>query len=400
MEDLRFRSAFFSNRVNLNLEGIVDGPLSGLTVAIKDMFDIKGERASGGSPAWLNSQKPAQRNSSVVDRLLEAGATVIGKTICDEFFYSVTGINHHFGTPLNPRTPGCVPGGSSSGSASAASSGSCDFSIGSDTGGSVRVPAALCGTYGIRVTHGRINMNGAMSMAPSFDAGGWFSAVPGVFNRVGQALLENHRPNRDAIKRFRVASDMFSIAQADVSNLCQKFVEGISDQLNLVDRVDIAGPAIDSWRENFRVVQAFEVWQTFGRFVEENMPQMGPGVSERMMDAKNISNDIAALARAELVPIKARMDELTSDNTVLIFPTCPVTAPSNQSSLEDLNEYRVRTMRMVCAASISGLPQVTIPIGSIRGAPVGLSFLGWRNSDEELLHLAYSLGPYVGMATS
>ncbi len=243
-------------------------------------------------------------------------------------------------------------------------------------------------------------MNGAMSMAPSFDAGGWFSAVPGVFNRVGQALLENHRPDRDAIKRFRVASDMFSIAQADVSNICQKFIEGISDQLNVVDRVDIAGPAIDNWRENFRVVQAFEVWQTFGKFVEKNMPQMGPGVFERMMDAKNISNDMAALARAKLVPIRERMDDLTSDNTVLIFPTCPVTAPSNQSSLEDLNEYRVRTMRMVCAASISGLPQVTRPIGSIRGAPVGLSFVGWRNSDEELLHLAHSLGPYVGMATS
>lgn len=400
MEDLHFRSAFFSSRINLFLENKTDRPLSGLTVAIKDMFDIAGERVSGGSPSWLAYQQPAQRNSSVVDLLLSAGATIIGKTICDEFFYSVTGINHHYGTPLNPRAPGCIPGGSSSGSASAASAGSCDFSIGSDTGGSVRVPAALCGTYGIRVTHGRINLSGAMRMAPSFDAGGWFSAVPGVFSRVGQVLLENHRQNLKTIKRFKVASDLFSIAQAEVSSICLTFLEGISNQLNLVDRVEIAGPAIDSWRENFRLVQAFEVWQTFGSFIEEHKPQMGPGVFERMMDAKKISENQAVHARGELSLVRSRMDDLTSDNTVLVFPTCPVMAPSNQSSPDDLNEYRIRTMRMICPASISGLPQVTIPIGTVRGAPVGLSFLGWRGGDEELLHLARTLGPYIGMAVA
>ena len=399
MGDLHFRSAFFSNRLNLPDQSHTEGPLSGLTVAIKDMFDIAGERVSGGNPAWLDSQKSAQKNSSVVDRLLSSGATIVGKTICDEFFYSVTGINHHFGTPLNPRAPGCIPGGSSSGSASAASAGSCDFSIGSDTGGSVRVPAALCGIYGIRVTHGRIDLTGAMGMAPSFDAGGWFSAVPGVFSRVGQALLENYRQPTKSIKRFKVASDMFSLAQPEVSSICLKFLDGMSDQINVADRIDIAGSKIDSWRENFRVVQAFEVWQTFGSFIESKNPQMGPGVLERMMDARKKSEDDALRARAELSRVRARMEELTSDNTVLALPTCPVTAPSQTSTLEELNDYRIRTMRMVCAASISGLPQVTIPIGSVRGAPVGLSFLGWRNSDEELLYLARSLAPYIGMAT-
>ena len=258
MGDLHFRSAFFSNRLNLHDQSSADGPLSGLTVAIKDMFDIAGERVSGGNPTWLDSQDSAKKNSSVINRLLSSGATIVGKTVCDEFFYSVTGINHHFGTPLNPRAPGCIPGGSSSGSASATSAGSCDFSIGSDTGGSVRVPAALCG----------IDLTGAMGMAPSFDAGGWFSAVPGVFNRVGQALLENYRQPTRSIKRFKVASDMFALAQPEVSSICLKFLDGVSDHINVAERIDIAGSQIDSWRENFRVVQAFEVWQTFGGFIE------------------------------------------------------------------------------------------------------------------------------------
>ena len=375
------------------------GPLAGLTVAIKDMFDIAGERVSGGSPAWLDFHAPAKNNSAVVDRLLCAGAEIVGKTICDEFFYSVTGTNHHFGVPINPRASGCIPGGSSSGSASAASSGSCDFSIGSDTGGSVRVPASLCGVYGIRVSHGRIDLKGAMPMAPSFDACGWFSAVPGVFSRVGQVLLEGFRHDVEPINRFRLATDMFEIADPAVSDLCSGFVEALSSRLNLSESVEIAGRDIDNWRDNFRIVQAFEVWKTFGSFVEQAKPLLGPGIHERMRDAKAITPEAAEEGRNALAAIREKMEALTANNTVLIFPTCPATAPSVQSSPEELNEFRTRTMRMVCAASISGLPQVTLPIGTTSGSPVGLSFLGWRGSDEELLALARSLSRHVGVTS-
>ena len=132
------------------------GPLAGLTVVIKDMYDIAGERTGGGNPDWLAAQQPATKNAAVVQKLLDAGATITGKTICDEFFYSVAGVNAHYGTPVNPRAPDRLPGGSSSGSASAAASDACDFAIGSDTGGSIRVPSSFCGLYGIRTTHGRV----------------------------------------------------------------------------------------------------------------------------------------------------------------------------------------------------------------------------------------------------
>src|SRR5262249_42388784 len=141
-------------------------------------------------PEWLAAQKPATRHAAAIEQILAAGTTITGKTICDEFFFSVTGINAHYGMPANARAPGRMPGGSSSGSAAACGANGCGFALGSDTGGSVRIPASFNGLYGLRPTHGRVDLAGAMAMAPSFDVGGWFANAPGVFRRVGAVLLQ------------------------------------------------------------------------------------------------------------------------------------------------------------------------------------------------------------------
>src|SRR5437763_1879849 len=181
---------FVPHDIDAPVEGAHGGPLAGLTGAIKDMYDIIGARTGGGSPEWLATQKPATVYAAAVGDLLDAGATIVGKTVCDEFFYSVSGSNAHYGTPVNVRAPGRLPGGSSSGSAAAVAAGACDFALGSDTGGSVRVPASFCGVYGIRPTHGRVHLAGAMAMAPSFDVAGWFANGPGVFRHLGPVLRE------------------------------------------------------------------------------------------------------------------------------------------------------------------------------------------------------------------
>ncbi len=177
----RSRSAFVPHDLAAPVVGNAVGPLAGLTAAVKDMYDIAGSRTGGGSPDWLDAHGPAKSTATVVRGILDAGATVIGKTVCDEFFFSVTGVNAHYGTPLNPRAPGRLPGGSSSGSASATAAGACDFALGSDTGGSVRVPASFCGLYGIRPTLGRVDLAGAMPMAPSFDVAGLVRERAGSF---------------------------------------------------------------------------------------------------------------------------------------------------------------------------------------------------------------------------
>src|SRR5207344_2125841 len=188
-----YRSCFVPHDLAAPLKGAASGPLAGLSAVVKDMYDIAGERTGCGSPEWLATHPPAARNCPPVQKILDAGATIIGKTVCDEFFYSVSGANAHYGTPVNPRAPDRLPGGSSSGSASATAAGACDFALGSDTGGSVRVPAAFCGIYGIRPTHGRVDLSGAMPMAPSFDVAGWFASGPGVFRRVGEVILDRSR---------------------------------------------------------------------------------------------------------------------------------------------------------------------------------------------------------------
>ena len=163
-----YRSAFVPHDLAAPIAGAATGPLAGLTCAVKDMYDIAGYTAGCGNPIWLETHAPAKKNAGCVQALLDAGATIIGKAVCDEFFYSVTGANAHYGTPVNPRAPGRLPGGSSSGSASAVASGACDFALGSDTGGSVRIPASFNGLYGLRPTLNRIDLSGVQAMAPSF----------------------------------------------------------------------------------------------------------------------------------------------------------------------------------------------------------------------------------------
>jgi amidase len=230
MSARRARTAFVPHDLTAPLVGALEGPLAGLTAAVKDMYDIAGHRTGGGSPEWLNAHPPAASTAAAVRRILDAGATVIGKTVCDEFFYSVTGANAHYGIPINPRAPGRLPGGSSSGSASATAAGACDFALGSDTGGSVRVPAAFCGLYGIRPTHGRIDLTGAMPMAPSFDVAGWFAAGPGLFRHVGDVLLDDARISA-SLRDLIILDDAFAEADAGVAALLQAALNDISDEL-------------------------------------------------------------------------------------------------------------------------------------------------------------------------
>jgi amidase len=388
------RSPFVPHDLTEPIEGRSDGPLAGFTATVKDMYDITGYRTGAGNPEWLASRQPAEADAGAVRKLLDAGATITGKTVCDEFFYSITGANEHYGTPVNPRAPGRLPGGSSSGSAAACAGGACDLALGSDTAGSVRVPGALCGVYGIRATQGRVDMAGATAMAPSFDAGGWFSAGPGLFRRGGAVLLEP--PQRPApITQLIILDDAFETVDEPVAALAEALVTAAHDRLPAA-RHDRAAPGgLDTWREAMRIVQAREVWRSFGEFITKRRPNLGAGIRERMEIAAKISDDQVAAARDVTAQATQRMHELAGLGTVLALPTAPSIAPPLAAPADELESFRVRVMRLVCMASISGLPQVTIPAGTADGGPVGLSFIGWRGGDEALLSLATAMAPLV-----
>src|SRR4051794_2254127 len=165
------------------------GPLDGLTFAVKDLIDIAGRSTGCGNPHWRDSHPRAEANAVCAEQLLAGGAACVGKTVTDELAFSLLGENHFYGTPLNPAAPNRVPGGSSSGSASAVACGLVDFALGTDTGGSVRVPASNCGIWGWRPSHGLISVAGVMPFAPTLDTVGVFARSAELLQRVAQVLL-------------------------------------------------------------------------------------------------------------------------------------------------------------------------------------------------------------------
>ena len=390
-------SFFVPHDLKAPVRGAATGPLASLTAVVKDMYDIAGTRTGGGSPEWLAEQKPATRHAAVVEQIVAAGATITGKTICDEFFYSVAGVNAHYGTPTNLRAPGRIPGGSSSGSAAACGANACDFAVGSDTGGSVRIPASFNGLYGLRPTHGRIDLAGAMAMAPSFDVGGWFANAPGVFHRVGTVLLRGTAVAAP-VRHLVVATDAFAQADAEVAALGRDFLKHATPVLPQSTEVTAAPGGFDDWREAFRIVQAKEVWETFGVFVTRVKPKFGPGIKERMEFAATVTDDQAKAARKIVAAARTKIRALLPTGTIMALPTSPTIAPPADLKGDELESFRVRVMRLTCMAGLAGLPQMTLPIGTVSGCPAGLSLIGWAGADEVLLGLSVSLARYLGLA--
>ncbi len=390
------RSPFVPHDLRTPIAGAASGPLSGLTAAIKDMYDIAGERTGGGNPDWLAEQKPAAKTCPSVQKLIDAGATIAGKTITEEFFFSVVGINAHYGAPVNVRAPGRVTGGSSSGSASATAAGICDLALGSDTGGSVRIPAAWCGLYGIRPTHGRVDLTGAMAMAPSLDAAGWFAAGPGLFRKIGPILLDDRSVNAE-IRKLVILDDAFAVADAGMAKLMREALAATAQDLPTPSHATMAPEGLESWRQLFRVIQGYEIWREYADFVTRRQPVFGVGVKERMHYASTVTAQDYKTAAATRDEIRKRVRALASPGTILVLPTSPAIAPRLDTPEAELDELRARIMRITSIASLSGLPQITIPVGTVSGCPAGLSFIGWPGGDEALLDLSVRLSRHCGI---
>ncbi len=395
--DTRRDNFFVPHDIAAPIRGSATGPLAGLTAAVKDMYDIVGTRTGAGNPTWLATHEPARRNAVVVEKILAAGATITGKAICEELFFSVTGVNVHYGTPPNVRAPGRMPGGSSSGSAAATAAGACDFALGSDTGGSVRIPASFCGLYGIRPTIDRVDLAGAVAMARSFDVAGWFAAAPGVFRRVGGVLLGGERVDAP-LTGLLVAADAFAEADPKVAALGREFLSRAAGVLPPSREIGVAPGGFDPWREANRIIQGREAWQSYGEFVTTAKPQLGPGIKERIAYAATVTAAEADAAHRTMAVARAHIRALVPPGTVMALPTAPCIAPPVDLAADDLESFRVRVMRLTCISGLSGLPQVTIPAGIIDGCPAGLSFIGWAGGDEALLDLARALARFCGIA--
>lgn len=365
------------------------GPLAGLTFAVKDFFDVAGVPTGAGSPEWLATHPVPERSAPVVDRLLGAGGKMVGKTHTDEMAWSLNGENAHYGTPINPAAPGRIPGGSSSGSAAATAGKLVDFALGSDTGGSVRLPASYCGIYGIRTTHGRIPLDGAVPLAPSYDTVGWFARSAELMTTIGHVLLDGVRaPRRPS--RVLIAQDLFAAIEPRVVEALQPGLTRLIALLGKPTPVEVVGDERAAWRNAFRVLQSRDAWAAHGAWVTEVKPSFGPGVKERFAAAAVLDPAEVAEAEALRERIIAKMLALIED-AVLIAPTAPGIAPLRNSSGEALETFRARSIELLCPAGHAGLPQVSLPLATLDGCPLGLSLIGGRGSDEDLLAIAADL---------
>lgn len=367
------------------LAALAHGPLDGLRFAAKDVFDIAGTRSGFGNPDWLRSHAPASSTALVIDALLAAGAALRGRTLTDELTYSLSGENAHYGTPLNPAAPERIPGGSSSGSASATAAGLVDFALGTDCGGSVRLPASYCGILGIRPTHGRISVQGVIPFAPSFDVVGWFARDARVFEQVGCVLLRS-APCSARATLLTLASDAFELAGAAIENALAPVVEKLGTSIGKVRRIRISVAGLADWFEVFRVLQGAEIWANRRTWFEREKPAIGPGIRERLAWAATIDAATVAIARAQHTAIRAHLARLLEPGEILCLPTSPRVAPLKGTAPDLLEtEYRAQAMCLLCIAGLGGLPQVSIPSARYEGLPLGLSLLGAPGSDMLLL---------------
>ena len=382
-------------RVNhVEAEPVQEGPLNGLTFSVKDIFDVAGSRTGFGQPAWLESHPPAAGTAPAVASLLGAGARLVGRTICDELTYSLTGENVHYGTPVNPRCPDRLPGGSSSGAGSAVAGGLCDVGLGSDCAGSTRIPASYCGIYGMRPTHGRIPLDGVCPFAPSFDTVGWMAREAGVLARTGNILLADTAGAGlpGSVTTIIVARDAFQLAGPSVERSLAAAVARLCDAVGQSREITVSDEGLERWAECFTAIQAFEIWRSLGDWVERARPELGPGIRERIAHAATVLEDDAERQRAFRASVVQRLGERVPPGTALCLPTAPGAAPLRHCPSDDVEvAFRARAISLLCMAGLGGLPQLTLPVGTLDGCPLGLSILGARGTDSALLALAASL---------
>ena len=383
----------FCRHNHVALKGADDGPLSGLAFGAKDVFHIAGTPTGFGHPTWLATHDPPAETAVAVERLLDAGADLAGKTHTDEMAYSLTGENVHYGTPVNLRAPDRIPGGSSNGSAAAVTAGLVDFAIGTDCGGSVRLPASYCGIFGMRPTVDRVPLDGVIPFGPPFDVAGWFARNAQVLERVGRVLLADDSEPAPARRLLR-ATDAFAMVDEGVAGAVSGAVDRVAALVGPVEEVTVAPEGLESWFETFRVLQAASIWANHGAWIRATRPDFGPGVKERFEWAEALDAGAVKAAGKRYEAIRARIDEVLGPGDILCLPTSPRVAPLKNTPVDDIEiRYRHQAMHLLCIAGLGGLPQISLPMAELDGLPLGLSLNGPRGADVQLLRLARRLVP-------
>ncbi|MCB8881151.1 amidase [Acidisoma cellulosilytica] len=366
--------------------GAATGPLAGLGFAAKDLFDVAGLVTGCGNPDWAASHPPARAHAFAVQRLLDAGATLVGRTITDEISLGLLGRNQFHGTPINPRAPDRLPGGSSSGSAAAVAGGLADLALGTDSGGSVRVPSSFSGLYGMRPTHGRISVTGLMTQSPSFDTVGLFARDPALLETAYGLVLDD-KAIPGTIERVMIATDAFTIADAPVREALQPALAKLRAMLPAED-ITLSEEGLPRWAERQRRLQQAEFSATFRDWIDAYNPRFSFEVGRGLaLAALTAEMDLGA-ERAFRTNVRTEITDRLAGRALICLPTTPILPPLRGIPLSAMGEAGRRITELTGIAGLTGLPQISLPLGEAGGLPVGLSLIGWPGADEVLLRMA------------
>lgn len=382
------------------------GPLDGLRFAVKDTIDVAGFKTGCGNPTWRDSHPAAVVHAVCVEQLLHAGARCVGKTISDELALSLLGENHFYGTPLNPRAPDRVPGGSSSGSASAISCGLVDFALGTDTGGSIRVPASNCGIWGFRPSHDSISIAGVNPLAPSFDTVAVLAQSADVLAKVELVLLAGAMVSANKPATIHVIQEAFALADANIREALAEPLRRLRQIFGNVVResslrelvADDAGHSFAKWVDIFCVVQWAEIKSCLGAWIANAKPEFGPEIARSFQLVDQLDHGRVAEAMQVREQYSRSLNQFLGPEDLLCIPTTPAVAPLKghpPTRSSSGSGYYPRTLSLTSIAGIGRLPQVSLPIAEVNGVPVGLSLLARHGQDSFLLEMAKSIAKQV-----
>ena len=374
-----------------NLAATAEGVLSKLTFVFKDLFDVKSYATGAGNPAWLTSHQPAQQTASVIKKLLAQGANCVGRVQTDELAYSLNGQNIHYGTPVNPLAPGCLPGGSSSGSAVAVANGEADFSIGTDTGGSVRVPASYCGLFGLRPTLGKLALDNTFELAKSFDTAGVFSKDLTILSNVFKVLAEQKQQGQKATTLYLDNTLANQLSQQRLSGL-KHWCEEANIELLSCNLLADTEQTLDGLSLLFRTIQGFEIIEGHDAWLKEHGDSLDPSIMQRVMWARSITQQQYVEAKAQQQRFQQKLMSLFNEmHGLWILPTTPSGPPALTMEGDELAEYRSQLMGLTSIAGLAGFPQLHLPMQGLTEGPCGFSLMSIADKEADLIETGLSL---------
>jgi amidase len=376
------------------------GPLDGVTVAVKDMIGVSGHTSSFGHPRWRATHSASQETAPAIASLLAAGASVAGLAKLDQLAYSLIGNAGEGTAPVNSQYPDRFTGGSSSGPAAAVAAGLADIGLGTDTAGSIRVPAASCGLFGFRPSHGLVRTRGVLPLAPSFDVVGVLARSAAWLGPALEVLASS------AAARSPSAAGVVHVPAGDLPGVSPELSEAVQATASAIAGVWGCGvserslsPFVnDEVADVFARVQGREVWRAHGSWLTGNREFLADDVRARAQRAEVLSgadgpqrqDDERAWRR-----YAPRLDALLPPDSIAVLPVMTGLPPLRTAGPDELLAFRAGAFRFTAPASLAGRPELVFPVHHrASGRRFGVGVLGPALGDFTLLRLASLLCPH------